>query len=76
MPTDRANISSLLQEVLTIANLPVPVKNVLENPSPETARAYVVWSRQANEKLAKASEYIAQATREMNSESATFRNDN
>ena len=32
----------------------------------ETARAYVTWSRQTNEKLAKASEYIAQATREMN----------
>jgi hypothetical protein len=48
---------------------PEPVRNVLENPSPETARAYVTWSRQANEKLAKATEYIAQATRELNAES-------
>jgi hypothetical protein len=47
------------------SNLPEAVRNVLENPSPETARAYVTWSRQANEKLAKATEYIAQA-REMN----------
>ena len=52
------------------------MRNVLENPSPETARAYVAWSRQANEKLAKASEYIAQATREINSETAMFRNNN
>jgi hypothetical protein len=51
-------------------NLPAPVRNVLENPSPETARAYVLWSRQASERLAKASEYIAQATREINSESS------
>jgi hypothetical protein len=57
------------------AHLPEPVRNVLENPSPETARAYVTWSRQANEKLTKASEYILQATREMNSEAAAFRND-
>jgi hypothetical protein len=60
----------------TAANLPRPVRNVLENPSPETAKAYVLWSRQASEKLAKASEYIAQATREINSEAAAFRNDN
>ena len=52
-------------------NLPEPVRNVLENPSPETAKAYVIWSRQANEKLAKATEYIAQATREMNSSAAS-----
>lgn len=39
------------------------------------ARAYVAWSRQASEKLAKASEYIAQATREINSEATAFRND-
>jgi hypothetical protein len=51
------------------AHQPEPVRNVLENPSPETARAYVTWSRQANEKLAKATEYIAQATRELNAES-------
>lgn len=51
-------------------NLPAPVRNVLENPSPETARAYVLWSRHASERLAKASEYIAQATREINSESS------
>lgn len=73
MPTRRANISSLLQGPNNL-NLPAPVRNVLENPSPETARAYVAWSRQTNEKLAKATEYIAQATREMN-ELATFRND-
>jgi len=48
------------------SNLPAPVRNVLENPSPETARSYVLWSRQTNEKLAKATEYIAQMTREMN----------
>lgn len=52
------------------SNLPEPVRNVLENPSPETAKAYVTWSRQANEKLAKATEYVAQITREMNSSSA------
>jgi hypothetical protein len=51
------------------SNLPERVRNVLDNPSPETARAYVTWSRQANEKLAKATEYIAQATRELNAES-------
>lgn len=53
------------------SNLPEPVRNVLENPSPETAKAYVTWSRQANEKLAKATEYIAQVTREMNSIAAS-----
>ena len=53
------------------SNLPEPVRNVLENPSPETARAYVTWSRQANEKLAKATEYIAQVTREMNASAAS-----
>src|SRR5262249_24810423 len=60
----------------TAANLPLPVRNVLENPSSETARAYVLWSRQASEKLAKASEYIAQATREIYSEAPIFRNSN
>src|SRR5215467_12856001 len=64
MPAVRANISSLLQGPNN-SNLPPPVRNVLENPSYETAMAYVTWSRQANEKLAKATEYIAQATREM-----------
>jgi len=58
------------------ANLPLPVRNVLENPSSETAKAYVLWSRQASEKLAKASEYIAQATREIYSEASIFRNSN
>ncbi len=53
------------------SNLPESVRNVLENPSPETARAYVTWSRQANEKLAKATEYIAQAAREMNASAAS-----
>jgi hypothetical protein len=52
------------------------VRNVLENPSPETARAYVLWSRQASEKVAKASEYIAQATREINSEASMFSTEN
>ena len=55
--------SSFLQQS---AHQPEPVRNVLENPSLETARAYLTWSKQTNEKLAKASEYIAQATREMN----------
>src|SRR5258705_8263851 len=50
--------SSFLQQS---AHQPEPVRNVLENPSLETARAYLTWSRQTNEKLAKASEYIAQA---------------
>jgi hypothetical protein len=50
--------------------LPELVRNVLENPSPETARAYVLWSRQASEKLSKATEYIAQATREINLEAS------
>jgi hypothetical protein len=58
MPAGRENISSLLQAHKN-SNLPEPIKDVLENPSPETARAYVAWSRQSNEKLAKASEYIA-----------------
>jgi hypothetical protein len=62
-----ANTSSLSGKS-TAVNLPLPVRNVLENPSPETARAYVLWSSQANERLAKASEYIAQATREISSE--------
>ncbi len=46
-------------------NLPPPVKNVLENPSPGTAREYVTWMRKGNEALAQAGEYIAQAEREM-----------
>jgi hypothetical protein len=66
-PADRRNRSSS-SAISTTANLPLPVRNVLDNPSPETARAYVLWSRQANERLAKASEYIARATREINSE--------
>jgi len=70
----RGNTSSL-SEKSTAANLPLPVRNVLENPSPETARAYVHWSRQASERLAKASEYIAQAMRE-NSEASIVRNSN
>jgi len=70
-----ANTSSLSGKS-TAANLPLPVRNVLENPSPETARAYVLWSRQANERLAKASEYIAQATREINSERSISGNSN
>jgi len=74
-PADVGNASSR-SGTSTAANLPLPVRNVLENPSPETAKAYVLWSRQATEKLAKASEYIAQATREINSEAAAFRNDN
>lgn len=53
------------------SNLPEPVRNILENPTPETARAYVTWSRQANEKLAKATEYIAQVNREMNAGAAS-----
>ena len=44
------------------------MRNVLENPSRETARAYVTWSKHARDKLAEASKYIAQATREMNAE--------
>jgi hypothetical protein len=60
----------------TAANLPLPVRNVLENPSLETARAYVLWSKQASERLAKASEYIAQAMREINSEASIVRNSN
>jgi hypothetical protein len=66
-PSARRNTSSL-SGISTTANLPLPVRNVLDNPSPETARAYVLWSRRANERLAKASEYIARAAREINSE--------
>lgn len=66
-PSVRRNTSSS-SAISTAANLPLPVRNILDNPSPETARAYVLWSRQANERLAKASEYIARATREINSE--------
>ena len=72
-PVNSVNTFSLLQGPNN-SNLPAPVRNVLENPSPETARAYVAWSRQSNEKLAKASEYIAQATHEM-SQAPTLRND-
>jgi len=72
--TGRRNASSLLGGP-NAANLPPPVRNVLENPSPESARAYVVWSKEASQRLAKASEYIAQATREINSEDAMFRNE-
>ncbi|MBI2358137.1 MAG: hypothetical protein HYV04_04400 [Deltaproteobacteria bacterium] len=50
---------------LNNSNLPPPVKDVLENPSPETAREYVTWRRKGNEALARASEYIVQAEREM-----------
>ncbi len=66
-PSARRNTSPS-SAISTTANLPLPVRNVLDNPSPETARAYVLWSRQANERLAKASEYIARATREINSD--------
>ena len=66
-PADRRNTSSS-SAISTTVNLPLPVRNVLDNPSPETARAYVLWSREANERLAKASEFIARATREINSE--------
>jgi hypothetical protein len=72
-PADVGNTSSR-SGTSTAANLPIPVRNVLENPSPETAKAYVLWSRQASEKLATASEYIAQATREINSNDPISRN--
>src|SRR6266496_2325743 len=75
LPTAAGNTSSLSGKS-TAANLPLPVRNVLENPSPETARAYVLWSKQASERLAKASEYIAQATREINSEASIGQNSN
>jgi hypothetical protein len=75
LPAIVGNTSSLSGKS-TAANLPLPVRNVLENPSPETARAYVLWSKQASERLAKASEYIAQATREINSEASIVRNSN
>jgi hypothetical protein len=74
-PSARRN-TSFSSAISTTANLPLPVRNVLDNPSPETARAYVLWSRQANERLAKASEYIAQATREINSEASVLSTDN
>ncbi len=63
--------ASSLAETKHAANLPLPVRTVLENPSPETARAYVLWAKQARERLAKASEYIARATREVNSEAVS-----
>ena len=75
LPATAGNTSSL-SGASTAANLPLPVRNVLENPSPETARAYALWSKQASERLAKASEYIAQATREINSEASIGRNSN
>jgi hypothetical protein len=75
LPAAAGNTSSL-SGTSTAANLPLPVRHVLENPSPEAARAYVLWSRQASEKLTKASEYIAQATREINSGSLTVGNTN
>ncbi len=61
---EKADAPSLLAG-LNVANLPPPVKNVLEDPSPETAREYIAWRRKANEALAQASEYIAQAEREL-----------
>ena len=75
LPATAGNTSSLSGKS-TAANQPLPVRNVLENPSPETARAYVLWSKQASEKLAKASEYIAQATREINSEASIVPSNN
>jgi hypothetical protein len=75
LPATAGNTSSLPGKS-TAANLPLPVRNVLEDPSPETARAYVLWSKQASEGLAKASAYIAQATREINSEASFVRNSN
>jgi len=75
-PPDARRNTSSFPVTSTAANLPLPVRNVLENPSPENARAYVLWSRQASEKLAKASEYIAQATREINSEASLVQNSN
>jgi hypothetical protein len=42
----------------------MPVRSVLENPSLETARAYVTYAKEAQEKLAKATAYIAQVMRE------------
>ena len=74
-PAARQNTSAL-SGTPTAANAPLPVRNVLDNPSPETARAYVLWMRQASERLAKASKYIAQATGEINSEDSIFRNSN
>ena len=67
-PTKPRTVSANPSDKSTATNLPLPVRNVLDNPSPETARAYVLWSRQANERLAKATEYIARATQEINSE--------
>lgn len=75
LPATAGNTSSLSGKS-TAANLPLPVRNVLEHPSPETARAYVLWSKQASERLAKASEYIAQATREINSEASIVPSNN
>ncbi len=75
-PPDARRNTSSLPVTSTAANLLPPVRNVLENPSLETARAYVLWSKQASERLAKASEYIAQATREINSEDSIDRNSN
>src|SRR5207249_6024152 len=74
LPATAGNTSSLSGKS-TAANQPLPVRNVLENPSPETARAYVLWSKQASERLAKASEYIAEATRELNSDAGMFRSE-
>jgi hypothetical protein len=73
---DATRNTASLSATSSAVNLPLPVRNVLESPSPETARAYVFWSRQASERLAKASEYIAQATREINSEASIVRNSN
>ena len=67
----RAVGQNALSGTPTAVNAPLPVRNVLENPSPETARAYVLWSRQANEKLGRAVGYIAQATRELNAEAVS-----
>ena len=75
-PTKPRTASANPSDKSTATNLPLPVRNVLDNPSPETAREYVLWSRRANERLAKASEYIAQATREINSKSSISRNSN
>jgi len=44
--------------------LPTPVRNVLENPSLETAKKYVTYVKEAQEKLAKATAYISQVMRE------------
>lgn len=65
MPSDAGATRPRYEPEPPRQTLPIPVRNVLENPSHETAKKYVTYVKEAQEKLAKATAYIAQVMREM-----------